>query len=120
MRSALTDRLRAMAQTGHWTLPQLQRHFAYDRLLARLYRRDGGWIVKGAAALPAREIGVRATVDIDICREGDLSVSETDLREAARIDLQDWFTFQVGSPRPTGDAGVARRLPMTAMIGAAI
>ncbi len=72
------------------------------------------------SALLAREIGVRATVDIDIYREGDLSVSETDLREAARIDLQDWFTFQVGSPRPTGDAGVARRLPVTAMIGAAI
>lgn len=41
-RRALTDRLRALATSSQWTLPQLQRQFAYDRLLERLYRRDEG------------------------------------------------------------------------------
>jgi hypothetical protein len=32
----------------------------------RLYLVDDGWIVKGAAALLARNLGMRATVDIDV------------------------------------------------------
>lgn len=52
-RRALTDRLRTLAQTTKWSLPELQRHIAYDRLLQRLYLADPGWIVKGAAALLA-------------------------------------------------------------------
>lgn len=46
-RRALTDRLRAIAAEGPWALPHLQRQFAYDRLLERLYAVDDGWIVKG-------------------------------------------------------------------------
>lgn len=38
------------------------------RLLERLYLADEGWIVKGAAALLARDLGVRATIDIDVFR----------------------------------------------------
>lgn len=41
-RRALTDRLRSLADTTQWTLPQLQRQFAYDRLLERLYLIDDG------------------------------------------------------------------------------
>lgn len=36
---------------GRWTLQQLKRQVAYDRLLDRLYLFDDGWIVKGAMAL---------------------------------------------------------------------
>lgn len=36
---------------------------AYDRLLERLYLVDEGWIIKGATALLARDIGVRGTLD---------------------------------------------------------
>ena len=59
-RRALTDRLKAAANEGRWNLPQLQRQVAYDRLIERLYLVDDGWIVKGATALLARDIGVRA------------------------------------------------------------
>ncbi len=61
-RQALTDKLRSLAETSRWALPQLQRQLAYDRFLERLYRVDGSWIVKGATALLARDIGVRATL----------------------------------------------------------
>lgn len=65
-RRALTDKLREVADTSRWTLQQLQRQMAYDRLLERLYLADDGWIIKGATALLARDIGVRATIDIDV------------------------------------------------------
>ncbi|MGH2897094.1 MAG: nucleotidyl transferase AbiEii/AbiGii toxin family protein, partial [Solirubrobacteraceae bacterium] len=79
-RRAITDRLKAMADSGPWPLPALQRQFAYDRLLVRLYLVDDGWVVKGATALLAREIGVRGTKDIDVYRREALDVAEADLR----------------------------------------
>src|SRR5581483_5458946 len=81
-RRALTDRLKKRALEGPWTLPQLQRQIAYDRLLERLYLVDQGWVLKGATALLAREIGVRGTKDIDIYRNVALEVAEADLRRA--------------------------------------
>ena len=52
LRQAVTARLRAVATPhGRWTLAELQRQFAYDRLLARLYVIDNSWILKGAVAL---------------------------------------------------------------------
>jgi hypothetical protein len=56
---------------------------AYDRLLERLYLVDEGWIIKGATALLARDIGVRGTIDIDLYREVAREIAETDLRRAA-------------------------------------
>lgn len=119
-RRALTDRLKAKASTSRWTLQQLQRQIAYDRLLERLYRVDHGWIVKGATALLARELSVRATIDIDIYREAASNEAEADLRAAASQDIGDWFRFEVGPSRPVADGGIALRLPVTAYIGAAV
>jgi hypothetical protein len=45
-RTALSDRLRNSADCSKWTIQQLQRQVAYDRLLERLYFVDDGWIVK--------------------------------------------------------------------------
>ena len=93
-RRALTDKLKERAAAGRWTLQQLQRQMAYDRLLERLYVADGGWIVKGAVALLARGIGVRATAAIDLYRASARAVAETDLRlaigvrSAERIDVR--------------------------------
>ena len=117
-RRALTDRLRAQAEAGRWTLAQLQRQMAYDRLLERLYLVDDGWIVKGATALLARDIGVRATVDVDLYRASAPGAAQADLREAAGRDIGDWFRFEIGPPQPIGDAGGGVRLPVTALVGA--
>lgn len=116
-RRALTDRLRAMARESRWTLPQLQRQIAYDRLLERLYLVDDGWIVKGAAALLARGLGMRATVDVDVYRAQARAVAEADLREAAGRDIGDWFRFEIGAGRPIGDGDAGVRLPTTAYVG---
>ena len=115
-RQALTDKLREAAKAGPWTLPQLQRQIAYDRLLERLYRVDDGWVVKGATALLARGIGVRATIDVDLYREQSREVAEAELREAASRDIGDWFRFDLGPGRAVAsDAAV--RISATAYVG---
>jgi hypothetical protein len=115
-RRALTDKLKDLAAVSRWTLQQLQRQMAYDRLLERLYLADDGWIVKGATALLARGIGVRASSAIDIYRERAREVAEADLRQAAAADAGDWFRFEIGAPRPLAATGGVR-LPVTAFVG---
>lgn len=121
-RRALTDRLRTMAADRRWTLPHLQRQVAYDRLLQRLYVVDDAWVVKGATALMARDLGARATIDIDLYRLTVTRSAENDLRAAAERDLGDWFRFDIGPVQPmkgstdlsgvaSGPALVLPRLP---------
>lgn len=90
---------------------------AYDRLLERLYLVDRGWIVKGAIALLARDLGARATIDIDIFRATSTDLAEAELRQATARDIGDWFRFEVGPSRPVADGGIARRLPVAAYVG---
>jgi hypothetical protein len=83
-----------------------------------LYLANKGWVVKGAAALLARDIGVRATIDIDVYRGLATEVAERDLREAAAQDIGDWFRFEIGPARAVRDGAIGVRLPVTAFIGA--
>jgi hypothetical protein len=117
-RRALTDKLKAAAEASKWGLPQLQRQMAYDRLLERLYLVDEGWIVKGATALLARDLGVRATIDIDVYRSIATEAADRELREAAAMDIGDWFRFEVGSAQATRGGGSGIRLPVAAYVGA--
>jgi len=116
-RRALTDKLKERAKTSRWSLPQLQRQMAYDRLLERLYLVDDGWVIKGATALLARDIGVRATVDIDVYREAAREVAEGDLRAGADEDIGDWFRFELGSSRSLTEGAGGVRIPVTAYLG---
>jgi Nucleotidyl transferase AbiEii toxin, Type IV TA system len=118
-RRALTDRLRAIAAPhGPWPLPDLQRQFAYDRLLARLYLLDDAWILKGATAMLARRIAVRHTIDIDIYRATQREEAERDLRRALDLDAGDWFGFEAGPARPVADGATGLRVPVVATLGA--
>jgi hypothetical protein len=116
-REALKARLRALAKDGPWEPQQLQRQLAYDRLLERLYLADDGWIVKGAVALLARDIGVRASLDVDVYRASTTDVAESDLRTAAKRDVGDWFRFDVGPRGPVADGAAGLRLPVIAYVG---
>jgi hypothetical protein len=117
-RRALTDKLKTMADTSRWSLQQLQRQMAYDRLLERLYLVDDSWVVKGATALLARDLAVRATIDVDIYRKAAREVAEADLRQAAVLDIGDWFRFDLGPARAVSDGGTGVRVPVTAFVGA--
>jgi hypothetical protein len=114
-RRALTDRLKDTSKRSNWTIQQLQRQVAYDRLLERLYIVDDGWIVKGATALLARDLGVRGSLDVDVYRAVAQNVAEADLRRAAEIDLGDWFLFTVGAAAPIGNNSL--RFPVVAIMG---
>jgi len=116
-RRALTDKLSGVAQSGKWSLPHLQRQIAYDRLLERLYAIDDGWVVKGATALLARDLGVRASLDVDVFRAAALEIAERGLREAAVLDLGDWFVFEAGAAHQADDGAAGLRVPMRALVG---
>jgi len=115
-RRAVTDRLKERAKASPWTLQQLQRQVAYDRLLERLYLVDDGWIVKGATALLARDLGVRGSLDIDLYRDVAREVAEADLRNAAATAIDDWFRFEISAGSVIGNNAV--RLPVATFIGA--
>lgn len=117
-RRAVTDRLKAKVAESIWNLAQLQRQLAYDRFLERLYLLDDGWIVKGAVALLACELGARATIDVDVYRESATQAAEADLRAAVGGEAGDWFQFEVGRGRTLGEGQKGVRLPVTAVVGA--
>ena len=96
----------------------LQRQYAYDQLVERLYRTDDGWVIKGAAALLARRVSVRHTIDIDIYRAGAIGDVERQLRDAARLDIGDWMRFEVGpSVRIQAAGAQASRVKVQSLIG---
>lgn len=122
-KQAVTDRLRQMVQANHdLQLQDLQRQFAYDRLLCRVFRdAPEDWILKGATAMLARLQGIaRHTTDIDLfSTAANLDEAEAALRACAAIDLGDWFRFELGpghliEPQDTK----ALRIPVVAYIGA--
>ena len=114
---ALTQRLRRLAEQSPWTLAELQRQFAYDRFLQRLNAGDDGWVLKGAAALLAREVSTRATRDVDLYRRTELVEAETALREAIALDLGDWFTFEASRSRQMTAGVIGLTFALTARIG---
>jgi predicted nucleotidyltransferase component of viral defense system len=120
MRNAIADRLRPLARERGVELSSLQRQFAYDRLLSRVFRADPArWVLKGATAMLARlGADARHTRDIDLLtRVGDLDEAERALRSAVAVDLGDYFTFTLNPgqrartaqptiyPRPRGGDG---------------
>jgi len=119
-RRALTDRLRAKAEDSRWSLAQLQRQIAYDRFLERLYRIDDSWILKGATALLARDLSVRASIDVDVYRAAARDVAEADLRRAAGLDIGDWFRFEIGGALPAREGVSGVRLPVRAFVGSTL
>ena len=113
----MTQRLRRLAESSPWTLAELQRQFAYDRFLQRLNAGDDGWVLKGAAALLAREVSTRATRDVDLYRRAELVEAETALREAIALDLGDWFTFEASRSRQMTAGVIGLTFALTARIG---
>ena len=121
MRAALKDRLSSIAGSNPAVkLNQLQRQFAYDRLLTRLFSAAGAdtWVLKGAGALLARLHAARHSVDLDLYwRSDELAAAEQALRSAAKLDLGDYFTFGLGPARSVEQAGAVRRVPVVAYLG---
>ena len=122
LRQALTDRLRLLVrQRPGAQLADLQRQFAYDRLLGRVFLTEpDAWVLKGATALLARMHGsARHTVDIDLYRRfAGLDEAEVALRAAAALDLGDFFRFELSPGRRVAQGLATLRVPVIAYLGA--
>ena len=108
LRQAINARLRALVgKDPQLQLTDLQRQFAYDRFLTRVFLAPDRerWVLKGAAALLARlHARARHTLDLDLYREDSgLDEAEAALRAAAGLDMGDFFRFTLSpggrSPR---------------------
>lgn len=117
-RAAVTDKLRGQAANSLWQLSDLQRQYAYDQLVERLYRLDKGWVIKGATALLARKVSVRHTIDIDVYLAGAITDVERQVRDAAALDIGDWMRFEVGPSMKVQAAGAqAARVSVKSFVG---
>ena len=139
MRKALRDRLasHARASGGHG-LAELQRHVAYDRLLARVFTSDEAerWVLKGAGALLARLPEARHSRDIDLAFAGSsgqagtsapprgsssTDAAMTEAVEALRLvadrDLGDFFRFEILRTNALREGALGRRVDVVSYLG---
>jgi hypothetical protein len=114
-RSALEDRLKKLAQVESLDLQRVRRQAAFDRLLCRLFANPNAqWLLKGGYAMELRLKTARTTRDIDLglkqlpgpAADWDASAATIleALREAGKLDLQDFFTFVFGDAMQDLDA----------------
>lgn len=116
---ALSDLMTRAATASPYEVPQLRRHFAYGRLLARIFTYQPDlWVLKGAAGLLARLPGrARHSIDIDLYFGGRVEAALDALREAAALDLGDFFTFDVQRGAALAGATLGAQLRVTAYLG---
>ena len=122
MRQAIDDRLRRLQRERVASqLSDLQRQFAYDRLLCRIFRTQPNyWVLKGATAMLARLGGLaRHSLDVDLyCTHANLTDAEQALNECASVDLGDFFRFALRPGRQMPPALSACRVAIQAYLGA--
>ncbi|MCW3841684.1 nucleotidyl transferase AbiEii/AbiGii toxin family protein [Micromonospora yasonensis] len=122
-RTALKERFGQIARVDRrYRLDELQRQFAYDRALARLFRSDGAdrWVLKGAGALLARLATARHSKDVDVffnATDADVNDAVDALRAALRIDLGDHFAFDVTRVAPLQEEAKGARVHVNARLG---
>lgn len=117
--AALSDRLKARAVGSAYSVSQLRRQFAYDRLLARLFRDPAaGWVLKGGVSMIARVPVARHSADVDLAAALDSPHDALDaLRVAAAADLGDFFAFGFDEPRTMVQGVLGIRVAAEARLG---
>lgn len=120
-RTALEQRLLAIAAQTGVPVVRLRKLVVFDRMLARLMAvAPNRWVLKGAVALHFR-IGpqFRTTKDMDIGRQDSEEAATADFLAAQSADVGDYFTFVIRRTRrldPTVE-GAAVRYHATAELG---
>lgn len=120
-RTALKARFTAIAkQDARYTVNELQRQFAYDRILSRCFAAGDAlrWVLKGAGALLARLPEARHSKDIDLYYTELAAGTEeatAALRAAADRDLG--VRFEVTKTTALQESAKGRRLHLSAYLG---
>lgn len=102
-RVAIADRLKTLSRETNEPYPDLYRRIAIDRFLARIDWSK--WTAKGGYILQRRLPKARLTKDIDLStadpsfvlsdRERQQTVLAVAFQEMSKIDIDDYFEFQV-------------------------
>jgi hypothetical protein len=122
-RKALKDRFGHIARADRrYSLDELQRQFAYDRLLARLFSSYDAdrWVLKGAGALLARLTMARHSKDVDVffdATDADVDDAVDALRAAILLDLGDHFDFDITRTAPLQEEAKGARVHVNARLG---
>jgi Nucleotidyl transferase AbiEii toxin, Type IV TA system len=96
-KQALEQRLRASSQGGV-TFARRRQLLVFDRFLARVFAVLGDAVtLKGGLVLELRLERARTTKDVDLRMTGTPGDVLAKLQEAARRDLADFMTFEVGA-----------------------
>jgi len=107
-RKSLESRLKNIANKNNLDLQRTRRKLAFERLLARIFHHDSNnFVLKGGYAMELRFSSSRATKDIDLTclhriHDFNLSMEEIiieELRQLAKIDLNDFFTFEISNAK---------------------
>ena len=124
-RAALKDRFSALVKADpRRSIDELQRQFAYDRVLARCFTGPGaeGWVLKGAGALLARLEGMaRHSKDIDLYYTQQAASTDRAVEaflDAVDRDLGDHFRFDVTRTTTLQEDATGRRVHLDAYLGA--
>lgn len=104
-RRSLEARLKSIAIKNNQDLQRLRRKVAFERLLARIFYKDSdSFVLKGGYAMELRFATARATKDIDLTclhriNASDVTIENViarELRNLVKLDLKDYFAFEVG------------------------
>ena len=107
-RRSLETRLKNIANKNNLDLQRTRRKLAFERLLARIFLDNtNNFILKGGYAMELRFSTSRATKDIDLTclhRIDDFNSTMEEiiiheLRQLAKFDLNDFFTFEISPAR---------------------
>lgn len=121
-RAALKDRLTLLASDSGLTVDELQRQFAYDRALARIFTTPDArsWVLKGAGALLARLERARHSKDVDVYYAENAAEPQdaiNALRSALESDIGDHFGYDTTRIVPLQEEARGARLNVTARLG---
>ena len=107
-RKSLEARLKNIANKNNQDLQRVRRKLTFERLLARIFHDDiYSFVLKGGYAMELRFSTARATKDVDLtCLHRTDSSNSTmeaiiirELRQLAKLNLNDFFTFEVSPAR---------------------
>jgi hypothetical protein len=102
IRALISARARAASRELGAAVQDLVALAYRDRFLSRVFT-DPEWVLKGGTGMLARVPSARATIDIDLARNGyTVEQSIARLRELAQVDLGDFFRFEYRSDEPIG------------------
>ena len=113
-RSGIQDRIRSRYPASERQLRLYE--VAFRRLLARLeVNAPGRWILKGGVALMLRLDPNRTSNDLDLSfldPTGTAARAFEAVTAAATVDLDDFFSFEVGVPADIEIVGAEKTLPL--------